>query len=429
MTTNLVRTALAKDVNLSVLSDPKFKHNRLSVNLVVPLDEATVSGYAVLPFIMRKGSKSCDDFTELNRRLDSLYGAVLASDVRKSGANQIVTLGIKVLDDRYAFDGEKLMQQAASLLRELIFEPLIVNNAFNEESFELEKRFLIDTIEAQINDKRGYAVAQCRKLMGRNDAAAIQKYGTAEQAEKLTAQSASESYHRLLNSAIVEIMLTGSGDPSDASQVMKKAFAGLCREAQPFAFPKICAAGEKPILKTDCFDVAQSKMVLGFRIADKGTAEQQAATRLMTALYGGTPSSKLFLNVREKLSLCYYCAARYDRASAIIMVDCGVEKPNIESAKKEILHQLDLIKQGDFDDETLENTRLQLKNSLRAVSDYPDTLEEWYLTRIISGDMASPEQEMRLLEAVNREQVIEAAKAVSLDTVYVLTSKEENDAD
>ena len=177
MTTNLIRTALAEGVNFSVLSDPKFKHNRLSVNMIVPLDEETVSGYAVLPFIMRKGFKSCSDFTLLNRRLDSLYGAALAGDVAKAGANQMICFGVKILDDRFALNGENLLEQAAELLEEAIFEPLIEGGSFDEKSFELEKQFLIDTIEAQINDKRSYAVAKCRALMGKGDAAAIPKYG------------------------------------------------------------------------------------------------------------------------------------------------------------------------------------------------------------------------------------------------------------
>lgn len=429
MTTDLVRTTLADGVYLSVLNDKKFKHNRLSVNLIVPLNEETVSGYAVLPFIMRKGSRECSDFTMLNRKLDSLYGAALAGDVSKAGANQIITLGVKVLDDRYALDNEKLLYEAALLLRDIVFDPVIENGSFGEKDFELERRFLIDTIEAQINDKRGYAVSRCRELMGKNDAAAIRKYGTVEDAEKLTAKSAAESYKQLLSKSIVEVMLTGSGEAEEAAEVIKKAFEGIERAPVDYAETVVRPAGEELLELTDRMDVAQSKMVMGFRLPERGDAKQQAAARLMIALYGGTPSSKLFLNVREKLSLCYYCAARYDRMGGIMMVDCGVENANIQPAREEILRQLDAIRNGDFDDEELENTRLQLKNSLRAVSDYPDTLEEWYLSRIIMGDITSPLQEMELLENVTREQVIEAAKLVQLDAVYLLTSKEEKDAD
>lgn len=429
MTTDLIRTTLAEGVSLSVLRDPKFKHNRLSLNLIVPLDEKTVSGYAVLPFIMRKGSRECSDFTMLNRRLDSLYGAALACDVSKAGANQIITLGIKVLDDRYALDNEKLLYEAAVLLRDIVFDPVIENGSFDDKSFELERRFLIDTIEAQINDKRSYAIGRCRELMGKGEAAALRKYGTVEGAKMLTAESAAKSYAELIDKAFVEVMITGSCDPDEAADVMKKAFSGLKRSPSNFTETVIRPAEKELLELTDRMDVAQSKMVLGFRMAQRGDAEQQAAVRLMTALYGGTPSSKLFLNVREKLSLCYYCAARYDRMGAIMMVDCGVENDNIQPAREEILRQLDAVRNGDFDDETLENTRLQLKNSLRAVSDYPDTLEEWYLSRIIMGDITSPIQEMELLEKVTREQVIQAANLMQLDAVYLLTSKEEKDAD
>lgn len=429
MAVDFVRTALAEGVNLTVLNDAKFKHNRLSVNLVLPLDEKTVSDYAVLPLMMRKGSKSCCDFTELNRRLDSLYGTVLVCDVAKSGPHQVITLGMKILDDRYAFGGEKLLEAGAQLLREVLFEPIIENGSFENRSFELERQFLIDTIKAQINDKRSYAVSQCRKLMGKDDPAAISKYGTVEGAEKITAVTAAKAYENMLNSASVEIMLTGSGNPSEASAVMKKAFAGLKRSPVPFLKSIQREAGKELLEQTEYLDVAQSKMVLGFRCGEKNSVEERAAMRMMTAIYGGTPSSKLFLNVREKLSLCYYCAARYDRNASIMMVDCGVEKHNIESAKAEILRQLDMIRENDFDDETFENTRLQLKNALRSVSDHPDSLEEWYLGNIIAGSTVSPEDEIKALENVTREQVVNAAKSTGLDAVYILTSKEEKNAD
>ena len=427
MAADLMRTALAQGVSLSVLSDSKFKHNRLSVNLIVPMDAETISANALLPCLMRKGCEGCEDFTQLNRRLDALYGASLVSDVSKSGGNQIVTIGIKTLDDRFALGGEELVREGAELAARIVFSPVIRDGAFPERDFELERQFLIDTIEAQINDKRTYAVMRCRELMGRGDPAALQKYGTAAQARALTAKSAADAYRKLIDRAAVEIVFVGPGDPSQASQVMKRAFAGLERHPGPFIPARIVGRADEVHEVTERFDVAQSKMVLGFRTGVPAGPREQTAMRLMTALYGGTPSSKLFLNVREKLSLCYYCAARYDRISGILMVDCGVEQKNIEAAKSEILAQLEEIRRGNFEDETLENTRLQLKNSLRAVSDTPGSLEDWYLGRIIEGRVVSPEQEIRALEAVTRDEIIEAANQVTLDTVYLLTAKEDAD--
>lgn len=427
MSINFTRAAIADGVSLSVIGDNKFKHNRLSVNFIVPLDESTVSGYALLPFVMRKGCRGYEDLMSLNRRLDELYGSVLIADVSKSGANQIITLGIKAMADRYTLDGEQLLSQCAELLSEIIFEPVFENGAFRQKDFELEQRFLIDTIEAQINDKRSYAVRKCRELMGRGDASAISKYGTIEGAKALTAESVTESYKKLLSAARIEIIISGSGDPSDAAAVIKKAFVGHSRTPQPLLFAKVFPAGDKPLEKVENMEVAQSKMVLGFRLPERGDLAFSAKVRMMSALYGGTPSSKLFLNVREKLSLCYYCAARYDRSTATMLVDCGVESQNIESAKKEILLQLEEIKNGNFDDETLENTRLQIINSLRLVSDYTSGLEDWYLPRILEGNVISPREDMAAIETVTRQDVVDAARLVALDAVYLLTGKEEKE--
>lgn len=425
MTTKLTRTEIHQGVFLSAIGDPKFKHNQLSVNLIVPLSLDTVGDYAVLPFLMRKGCKPCPDFTELNRRLDDLYGATLTADVGKVGASQIVTIGIKTVDDRFTMQGEEIGRQCAALVRDTVFSPLISDGAFPSEDTALERRFLIDTIEAEINDKRSYAVAQLRALMDPGGPAALRRYGTVEAARRITPQSAAAAYARLMDNAVAQVLFIGPGDPTGAFDVLKKAFAGFNRNPLPFSEAGLAFAQGALHERTERLDVAQSKLALGFRTGPKGSPAQQAAMRTMAALYGGAPFSKLFLNVREKLSLCYYCVARYDRSYGIMTVDCGVEQGNVQRAKEEILHQLEEVQSGAFDDEMLENTRLLLKNSLRAVGDSTSALEEWYLNRIISGEITTPQQELLLIDEVTREDVVAAARSVSLDAVYLLTQKED----
>jgi predicted Zn-dependent peptidase len=163
---------------------------------------------------------------------------------------------------------------------------------------------------------------------------------------------------------------------------------------------------------------------MGFRTGGDLPMEQQNATRVMAALYGGTPFSKLFANVREKLSLCYYCAARYDRAYKAMLVDSGVEAANFQKAYDEILRQLQALSQGDFTDEELQNTKLLLKTSLRAVTDSLGAIESWYMTQILEGTEVSPQKEIEQVQAVTREDIIQAAGRVTLDTVYFLKGEE-----
>jgi len=422
MTTVIRRKQLAEGVGFSVLRDPKFKINRLSVNFVVPLSEETASDHAMLSLLLRKGCRSCPDFIDLNRKLDWLYGASLATDVLKLGANQIITFSIATIDDRFTLGGERLVRESAALLRSLLLEPLIEAGAFAEAGFEIERQFLIDTIEAEINDKRAWAAAECARLMGRGDPASLRKYGSLEGARKTTPRSAAAAWRTMIDAARIEIFFTGSGDPGAAEEVFSDAFAP--RAACGYLPPRIVPRAEAVQEKTDRLEIVQSKLVFGFRTGERPVLAEQSAIRLATAILGGTPSSKLFLNVREKRSLCYYCAARYNRTNAVMMIDSGVEHRNVGAAREAILRELEDLRRGDFDDDTMESTRLQMVNALRSVSDSAGAIEDWYLTRVLLGEASDPQQEIKALQRTGREEIVAAAQQITLDTVYLLTAKE-----
>ena len=265
MTTPLIRREFANGVAFSSIRDPKFKHNRLSVHFIVPLDAQTASDYALLALLLRKGCRSCPDFTKLNQRLDLLYGADLSSDVAKLGACQIISFSVTAVDDRYTLEGEKLQRECAELLRSILLEPLIEEGAFPEHDVEIERRFLIDTIEAEINDKRAYAVTECRRRMGKNDPASLCKYGTLEGAKHTTAHSAASAYHALLHGARIEIVFAGCGDPQDAEDVFSGAFGARSGQNTGILMPVVVPKAEKVQEFTDFFDVVQSKLVMGFR--------------------------------------------------------------------------------------------------------------------------------------------------------------------
>ena len=425
MPQKLNRTEIAKGVYLTVINDSKFKHNRMSINLITPIKKESVAENALLSYVLRKGCESYDDFLKLNRRLDFLYGSNISTDVSKISGNQLVTFTTAFIDDKYTLNNESLTQDCTQLLCDVILHPLIKDGEFSKDEISVESKNLIDSINALINDKRAYAVTACRELMGRGSEQSLRKYGTAEAVEKITSKSLADAYYKLIETAQVEILFVGAGDSSKAKTVLAKEFSAIKRNPVAIAKMLPLAKGEAKLEKTERFDVAQSKLVLGFGVNSCETAEERAAARVMTALYGGTPSSKLFLNVREKLSLCYYCAARYDKAANIILVDCGVEKDNIEKAKAEILNQLNEIKQGTFELDQLDKTKNLLKNAFTTINDSPSTIEDWYLQRIITNDICTPQEELARVMAVTAEDITTAANKVYEDAVYLLTGKEE----
>ena len=424
MSGHLQSQKIGPGVTFRWVQDSKFKHNRISVNWILPLDRNTVTQYALLPFLLRKGYQDCPDFSQLNKKLEELYGAFLSGDVSKYGQYQVLDLTMQAVDNRFTLAGEDLIGESAQLLAGLACRPNMQQGSFPAEDVQLEKQFLRDTIEAEINDKRTYALSKCRSIMCEGEPSAIKKYGYLEDVDAITPKTAAEAYERIMDQAAIEIIFVGSGDPAKAREIFAQAFGGMERHPISVGPTVTQTEAEKVRESVERMDLVQAKLVLGLRTGNLETQRQKTAARMMTALYGGTPFSKLFLNVREKMSLCYYCAARFDRTTGIMMVDCGIEPANREKAQGEILNQLHLLQQGQVTEEELASTKLTLKNSLRTVTDSLGGINDWYLTQIFSQNNISPEEEEREIESISLKEIVEAANKVTLDTVYLLTGKE-----
>lgn len=422
--TAINRTQLCDGVFFSNIFDDRFKTGRISATLMLPLQKETASANALLPYLLCRSCREYPDFTALNQKLSELYGASLYADIHKIGEVQALSLSAVGIDDRYALEEGSVSAELTALLCSALFDPALENGVFRQEDLEQEKRQLIERIDAEYNDKRTYAKMRCEELMCSEEAFGINLYGKREDVERLTASDVTEAWKHALRSARIELTMLGSSDSTKAQEVFQDAFASVKRTNTAVCATQVVRKAKEVKEYNDTLDVAQAKLVMGFRAGTASPDEQVMAARLMTALYGGTPHSKLFLNVREKMSLCYYCSSRYDRSKGIILVESGVEQQNIEKARKEILHQLEEVQQGHFDDSELEAAKLSAANSFRSIADYLSGLEYWYLCQTLEGTANSPEESAENISKVTREQVIEAAKRVTLDTVYTLTGKE-----
>ncbi len=424
MSHRLERVRLTEGVYFSAVTDPKFKHNRISVNFITPLTAEEAANNAVVPFLLRRGCKSCPDYTTLERRLCQLYGAGLDADVLHFGQYQMLSVSIQCVDDRFALEGEPITRDCAALLADIAFDPCINGGSFDEDATARERQFILDSIAAEINEKRSYALLRCKQEMCAGEPVALRKYGSAESAAAITGQSAAAAYRRLADHANIEIMFVGAGDPQSALVIFKDLFGGMRRSSFAYELCERKPAPQQVREYLEEMELAQSKLVLGLRVDDaEDDYESLRPVRVMTALYGGTPFSRLFNHVREKLSLCYYCAARYDSATGLMMVDCGIEAENKQKAQDEILAQLEIMKKGEFTDQELQSTRLALRGGAKASTDSLGGIESWYLVQIMMNSNISPEQNAQAMSDITREQVIEAANRVHLDTVFFLKAK------
>lgn len=417
----------ANGIDIVSVPASQFKTNEISLSLAMPLSKETASVNAIIPMLLCRSSKNYPDLTVLNTKLASLYGAVLEPSVLKLGETQLLKFGITCVDDRFSFDGEKISKECAELLLSILFEPkLNENGMFLKEDIEREKRILTEKIESEENEKRTYVLRKAEEVMFEGEPYAVNRYGTKADVAAIDESSVLAAWKNMLKTAKVLLTVVGSADVTEISQMLGGCFAEIEREYLPLPEAVFKPDVQKVKEVTERIDVKQGKLILGFRVNLKPDDELTPAMRSFADVFGGGPYSRLFTKVREEMSLCYYCSARYNRQKSFIIVQCGCEEENMEKAVSQILRQLDEIKNGNFDYE-FKSSKISLTDAINSVYDAPESLENWYLSQITDDEFKAPGESAARNNAVTKEQIIECADLVTLDTIYRLVSTGEGE--
>lgn len=419
----LQKTVIAKNINFAHLKAEHFKTNRITVQFLMDLSPQNLSQSAIIPFLLTRKCKKYPTFRELSKKLANLYDTSLYFDVEKYGDTLAIQISASSIDKKFTFDGADTLAQAADLLCEAIFNPLVEDEKFDENLVENEKRLLIERIENEINEKRSYALNKAFEVMCGGEPFAAFKYGTIEQARAITPASAYKAWKNMLENARVEIIVSSSGEVGEISERFKTAFGKInrtdCALTNPIIKPASAVKDEN-----ETMDIAQAKLVLGLRSNIDFKSDETVAAMLFTDIFGGGTYSKLFKNVREKMSLCYYCAARYIRFKGIVTVDCGVDVNNIELAKEAIMKHLNEMKNGEISNEEISAAKASATNRMAGLYDKQAVLESWHLGQSLDDKIYSPDEFITAVNAVTAAQIAAVAKKFDLDTIFTLLPKE-----
>ncbi len=417
------RKLIAPGVHFSTYKDTRFKMNRVDFIFTDMMSKETAAINAHIPAVISRTNDRYRTAFELNRKLAELYSAYFSFYAGAVGDMENIGLSIVALDNEFALDGENITFETTEVLRDCIFCPLLENGAFPEKIVEIQKKNQIESNDNLINDKAAYACAMAAKTAYENEPAANRNGGENEEVEKITPESGYKRYLEMLKTCNIEIMCIGSGDFSEVEKIFTEQFKEIERIPAPLPESKFSRIKSEPAYIEEKIDVSQSKMVMVFKTDREDLSD--ASYYVLDNLFGGDVSSKLFSVVREELSLCYYCYSGYNKHKGAITVQCGVDKENIEKAKSAIIEQLSEIAKGNFTDEDIEKVRLTAKNNLKSVGDREWSILNWYLHNAMVGETYTPDEYFELINNVSREEIIAAANAFILDTVYVLTSYEE----
>ncbi len=425
------RIEIGDGVNFCAVGTQKFKHAVLSIGFTAKLTPENAAMNSLLVAVLTKSCARFPKMEDFNRELDRLYAASINGNSRKCGEVHLSMIDASVLRNKYVPDGEDIEAQMTELLLDVVFAPALKDGVFDAAIVESEKKNLIDTIRASSNNKDGYAVRRCGEVMCENERYSTYIYGSEEEVEKITTEALTEAYYRALLSSKFEIYYVGDYDAAALSEKFKARFESVKRNLSidvPSTKVKKKVTGEVREY-TEHQSITQAKLSLGFRLGRSLADRNFAAISLFSEIYGGCVTSKLFTNVREKLSLCYYCTPVVESIKGIMIVASAIDPANKEKAQAEILAQLDAIKNGDISDEEFKSAKDSLINKYKETEDSAMAIIRWYYTRSILGFVDSPALASMAISYLTKPQVIEAAQDVMLDTVYLLTGMDGKDVE
>lgn len=425
-----VRCELIPGVWLTALRSDKFKTGCLSINLLTQLNRETAALNAVLPFVLRRGTRYHPDMETIAAELDSLYGTGIEPIVRKIGEIQCIGFYASFPDEKYLPQGSDVFEKAANFACELLLAPSTRGGLLIPAYVESEKEKLLDLIRSRVNDKRSYAKLRLIEQMCCYEDYAVSRFGTEDVAEGIYYQKLTKYYHSLISTSPVEIFYCGSMDGTKVGGILSDALSGMTRGEINYDIGtdiRMNAVEDTVRSFTDEMAVTQGKLVLGFRLGECMEEPDIAAIYVFNAVYGSGVTSKLFMNVREKLSLCYYASSAVDTHKGVMLVSSGVDFDKADAAKAEMLAQLDAVKKGEITDAELDAAKRSVASDLRACLDSQGELEGFYLANTLDGLEFSPDELAELVNEVERDDVIAIANSVVLDAEYFLQGGGEDD--
>lgn len=419
---------LMPGVKLTAVQTDKFKTCLLAISFLEPLSKETAAANALIPAVLRRGSKKHPDMTSMAAALDELYGGVIEPMVRKKGETQCIGFVGSFLDDAYIPEKFNVLQSAAQLMAELLFTPAGDEGCFLDEYLESEKENLLNRIRARINDKQQYAMYRLTSQMCVSEAYGVDKLGEEEEAAAITGEALWTRYQTLLERTPIHIYYCGSAPAERVEAVMKEALSALPQGKRSKVEPKEeqqapCQDG--PRYFEDHMDVTQGKLTMGFRLDHPYLEPKDVAALLVfNAIFGGSTNSKLFMNVRERLSLCYYANTMVDKLKGVVLLSSGIAFEQYEKAKDEILAQLDDCRKGKIEPGELESAMRFVINNFRTTLDAQGRLEDFWLAQGVAQRSEGPEQLEKAVKAITLEDIKALAMKLKLDSVYFLEGKE-----
>ena len=400
-------------MEITKLKTNKFKTNLCSIFLTLPLRKDTVTKNALLVSVLRRGFDKLKTQEEISKKLEEMYGAGFNCGVDKIGNYHVLKFYLETIDNQYTLEKENLLQEGIDLLIGIVFNPLIENSGFKKEYVKQEKENLKKILLTKKDNKAQYANERCIEEMFEGEAYSIYKYGYIEDIDEIDEKSLYEHYKKIINECKIDLFITGDSIENVKVPDIKG------KQIQKININHI--PHDKVKVVKENLDVTQGKLIIGLNMPK----EDKEASAMYNTILGGGANSKLFQNVREKASLAYSAGSSYIRRQNTIFIKTGIEIKNYEKTLNIIKEQLEDMKNGKISDEEFNAAKKLITASIEAIPESEEDMITFYFDQRLFDDNLTVQDYLNKINNVTKEQVIQIAKKVSMDTIYFLKNKED----
>lgn len=416
------QTEIKKGIKLHTIKTEKFKTNLIAIMLTTKLNRENVTKNALIPAVLRRGTKNLTTQEEINKKLEEMYGASLDCGLDKTGDNQVLKFYIETVNDEFLpQEAENMLKTSLEKIFEFVFNPYLENGCFKKEYVEQEKENIKQIIDGKIDNKARYSLDRCIEEMYKDQPYGLYKYGYVEDMKDINEKNLYEYYQQLINECKIDIFVSGIIDEKTEKIIKNNENIVKLKNREPqYNEPKIIAKRtEKENDVQESMDVTQGKLIIGMDL-DIDDDNLRFDVMIYNSIFGGSANSKLFQNVREKASLAYTASSSYYRFKNNIFINCGIEIKNYEKALEIIKQQIEDMKKGDFTDEEVENAKKGIIASIKTIDDEQDTEITYFFSQELSKSKCNIEQYMQRISEVTKDKVVDVANKVSINTVYFL---------
>ena len=416
------QTEIKKGIKLHTIKTEKFKTNLIAIMLTTKLNRENVTKNALVPAVLRRGTKNLTTQEEINKKLEEMYGASLDCGLDKTGDNQVLKFYIETVNDEFLpQEAENMLKTSLEKIFEFVFNPYLENGCFKKEYVEQEKENIKQIIDGKIDNKARYSLDRCIEEMYKDKPYGLYKYGYVEDMKNINEKNLYEYYQQLINECKIDIFVSGIIDEETENIIKNNENIIKLKDREPqYNEPEIKAKkSEKENDVQESMDVTQGKLIIGMDL-DIDDDNLRFDVMIYNSIFGGSANSKLFQNVREKASLAYTASSSYYRFKNNIFINCGIEIKNYEKALEIIKQQIEDMKKGDFTDEEVENAKKGIIASIKTIDDEQDTEITYFFSQELSKSKCNIEQYMQRISEVTKDKVVDVANKVSINTVYFL---------